>query len=211
MKRAVASQMRAKAKTAPAFSGPYVRASSGTLKTKPVKPGTISVGSSGMSGQGNRAAGPGIGVPAYGTGGAQGDDGHMISPGSARGSSTGTGWPATTPGGKTVTQTSGSEALTNVPETDAEYVAALRGLAGEVFRHASRLEEYQAALLEVVGLDVSSTRRYGAAAEHLSEAAMSIRGIVADFLETYSGVIETAQKGIKIPGGEGRFFTGDVE
>lgn len=104
----------------------------------------------------------------------------------------------------------GLEAMSEAPATDAEYVAALRGLAGEVKDYGSRIEEIQASLLEAVGMDQAALGAYPAMAEHANGLAESANQAVSDFLSTYSGILETAQSGVKIPGGEGRFFTGDV-
>lgn len=244
----------------PAFSGPHVKAGNGKASQQAGSgiasgiAGTIagavtgngqqatSVTGSGVQGPGNRGAGAGTGVPAYGTGGAAGDGDHMISPGSAGGSATGgapvgpsgiygphggertgTGWPTTpttstststststhAPGGSTVSMPS-IEGLAEAPETDAEYVAALRGVAAEIHGLAYRVQEVQASLLEVVGIDQAALGAYGLMAEGLDQAAEAANQAVTDFLSTYAGVIEVAQSGISIPGGLGRFFTGDV-
>lgn len=238
----------AAAGASPVFSGPYVTASSGTVAGRKVKRGSISVTSSGIAGPGNRGAGAGIGVPAYGGGGEAGDDGHMISPGSAGGSATGgapvgpgglygpnggertgTGWPTppqtnrpdpdrsttstTTEGSSMSNPTVGgadATALIETPETDAEYVAALRGLAVQIRSLADSVQEVQASLLESVGMDQAALGAYDAIAEGLGSAAEACNQAVTDFLSVYAGVIETAQSGVKIPGGQGRFFTGDV-
>jgi hypothetical protein len=197
---AATTQGQAKAQgQPPVFSGPYVKASSGKASQRKVKPGTISVTSSGISGPGNQGAGAGIGAPAYGTGGETGDGDHMLSPQHVQ-----------TNGDTTMSTMPGVEALSEAPETDAEYVAALRGLAGEVAGFGDRIEEIQASLLEHVGMDQAALGAYTAMAEHANGLAEATNQAVTDFLNTYAGVIETAQSGVKIPGGEGRFFTGDV-
>jgi hypothetical protein len=222
----------AKAGASPAFSGPHVKASSGTASKRKVRPGTISVTSSGIAGPGNRRAGAGIGVPAYGTGGKSGDGDGMLSPGSAGGEHVANGWARTsdgqristgaapekasnsvsqvTTGGSTVSNMAGLEALSETPETDAEYVAALRGLCDEVHGFGERIEEIQASLLEAVGMDQAALGAYGAMAEGAHMMADAAQQATIDFLTTYQGVIETAQAGVSIPGDKGRFWTGEV-
>jgi hypothetical protein len=77
------SPSRPRRKADPAFAGPHVKA---TNKRRKAPLGGTSTSSAGIAGPGNRGAGAGMGAPAYGTGGAHGDDGHMISPGSYSGS-----------------------------------------------------------------------------------------------------------------------------
>lgn len=263
----------AKAGTPPAFSGPHVK----VLATMPKAPiGGTRVSSTGLAGPGNRGAGPGMGAPAYGTGGAHGDDGHLISPGSAGGSATGgapntsgapiggdqrrpldnwaeggvpASWtegagrpmarinhtprsggtmtdgydpnPGSAPppagGGGLPQATSGanlSHVLTEAPETDADYVAGLRVISDQLGQLGSAMEEYEAMIIEQVGVDQSATGRFGPAAEAMHSAAEHIAGAVQDFLSIYAGVIETAASGTSIPDGKGgrsRFWTGDVQ
>lgn len=171
----------------------------------------ISPGSAGGSATGGAPAPPG-GI--YGPHGGEGPGpGRRTRPAGERppawgGPSTSTSTHA--PGGSTVSTMPGIEGLAEAPETDAEYVAALRGVGGEIHGLAERVQEVQASLLEVVGMDSAALGAYDVMAEGLTMAAEAANQAVTDFLTTYAGVIETAQSGVKIPGGEGRFFTGDV-
>ena len=101
------------------------------------------------------------------------------------------------------------DSLSETPETDAEYVAGLRGLASESRSFGTRIEELQASLLEAVGMDQAALGAYEAMAEGAHMVADAAQQATIDFLNTYQGVIETAQAGIKIPGNN-QFFTGDV-
>lgn len=103
-----------------------------------------------------------------------------------------------------------TEGLLESPETDAEYVAVLRGLSERIRAMAEQVQEAQASLLENVGIDSAALGAFEGIAEGLMAAAEGCTQAVVDFLNAYQGVIETAQSGVKIPGGEGRFFTGDV-
>lgn len=236
-----------------AFSGPRVKVMSGPLGAVPVKFGSISVTSSGLAGPGNRAAGAGVGVPAYGTGGQHGDDGHMVSPGSAVGSSvpagrrkssrgpstsgpaggrqSGNGWPdagtstaappatpagpgpvvessKTTTGSRTMSM-SGLDQLAEVPQTDAEYLLALHQLMLDASAYAERIEEIQSGLLEALGIDSAALGAYTVMAEHAAGLAEACKQAARDFAQVYEGVLETARSGVKIPGGPGKFFTGE--
>ena len=94
------------------------------------------------------------------------------------------------------------------PTTDTEYVQGMRAFAQQLTGYAGQMEEYQATLLERVGLDSSCVSQLGRASEAMTEAANGINDAVIDFMTTYEGVIETVSNGTKLPGNS--FFTGDV-
>lgn len=101
------------------------------------------------------------------------------------------------------------EFLTEAPETDAEFVGSMRGFAGDLFNLSAKMEEFQATLLERVGLDSAAVTGIGRASESLATSASTVNDVIIDFMTTYEGIIETVQNGTKIPGNT--FFTGDVD
>ncbi|MGL5830074.1 MAG: hypothetical protein ACRC0L_10970 [Angustibacter sp.] len=97
--------------------------------------------------------------------------------------------------------------FTDAPESDADHLDRLQGLARGLNSISEGIAQYEETLVSV-GLDAKSFSGLGEAAEAAAEAASSLSSAARRFASVYQGVIETVANGTKLP--DGRFFTGEA-
>ncbi len=94
------------------------------------------------------------------------------------------------------------------PETDADLIAFLRGIATGTAAIGDALEQHADHLSSGVGLDPAATAAVTEAAQAFTEAAQAVSRADARFQALYQGVRETAASGTVLPF-RGRFITGE--
>ena len=122
-----------------------------------------------------------------------------------------TSQPATTPpattGGPAV---SGFDSLTEAPNTDAEHLENVSGLAEQIQQMADQLEEY-ISQCQSKGMDDEALDAAKRCAEQLGEAASEASNMAGDFENHYSGVREHAAAHGQVMGDDGPvdFWSGE--